>query len=67
MALEKRKQEREYLNRMMQENEKDKQKALEQQERERLEDVKAQQEYTRMLEKQEQDRLNEMKNREARA
>lgn len=36
-------------------------------EQERLQDVKAQQEYARMLEKQEQDRLNEIKAREQRA
>ena len=36
-------------------------------EKERQEDIKAQQEYTRMLEKQEQDRINEFKAREQRA
>ena len=32
-----------------------------------MEDIKAQQEYTRMLEQQEKDRLNEIMNREKRA
>ncbi len=60
MALEKRKQERDYLNRMMLENEKDKAKQSVMTEKERQEDIRAQSEYARMLEKQEQDRLNEL-------
>lgn len=67
MLLEKRRQEREYLQKMLSENDKQKQKALQEKERQRLEDVRAQEEYTRMLEKQEQDRANEFKARENRA
>jgi len=52
---------------MLTENEKHKAKALAERERERLEDVRAQEEYARMLDKQEQDRLNEVKQREQRA
>lgn len=37
------------------------------QEKERLDDLRAQEEYTRMLDKQEADRQNEMKSREKRA
>ncbi len=51
MAMEKRKQERDYLNRMMLENEKDKAKQTVQVESERVEDIRAQKEYSRMLEK----------------
>ena len=67
MQLEKRKQEREYLQKMLQENEKNKQRVKHEEELQRLEDVKAQEEYTAMLEKQEADKLNEMKKREQRA
>jgi len=42
-------------------------KTTQERERERQEDIKAQQEYARMLEKQEQDRINEFKARERRA
>ncbi len=52
---------------MLIENDKHKAKAQIEKERERLEDVKAQQEYAKMLERQEQDRLNEFKSREKRA
>lgn len=49
--MEKRRQEREYLQKMLHENDKQKAKANEERERERLEDIRAQQEYTKMLEK----------------
>jgi hypothetical protein len=52
---------------MLTENEKHKAKALAERERERLEDIRAQEEYARMLDKQEKDRLNEVKSREQRA
>lgn len=52
---------------MLTENERQKAKAAVEREKERQEDVKAQDEYSRMLEKQEQDRLNEFKAREHRA
>jgi len=46
---------------MLTENEKHKAKALAERETERLEDIRAQEEYARMLDKQEKDRLNEVK------
>lgn len=49
---------------MLLENEKHKAKALAEREKERLEDIRAQEEYARKLEKEEQDRLNEVKARE---
>ena len=49
---------------MLTENERQKAKAAIERERERQEDIKAQNEYARMLEKQEQDRINEFKARE---
>lgn len=52
---------------MLTENEHNKRKQKEEEENQRLEDLRAQAEYTRMLEKQEHDRLNEMKKRESRA
>jgi 6-pyruvoyl-tetrahydropterin synthase len=52
---------------MLTENEKHKAKALAERERERLEDIRAQEEYARILDKQEHDRLNEVKQREVRA
>ncbi len=67
MLQEKRRQEKEYLQKMLVENDKHKAVALVEKEKERLEDVKAQQEYAKMLERQEQDRLNEFKSREKRA
>ena len=42
---------------MMEENERNKAKQKEDEERQRIEDLKAQEEYTRMLEKQENDRF----------
>jgi peptidoglycan DL-endopeptidase CwlO len=67
LQAEKRKQEKEYLQKMLVENEKHKAKALAEREKERLQDIKSQEEYARMLDKQEQDRLNEIKAREQRA
>jgi hypothetical protein len=67
MMMEKRRQEKEYLQKMLIENEKNQQKMKVEREKERLQDIRAQEEYTRMLEKQEQDRLNEIKAREKRA
>ena len=52
---------------MLVENEANKRRQKEEEERQRLEDLKAQDEYSRMLDKQENDRRNEMKQREARA
>ena len=65
--MEKRRQERDYLNKMLEENENNKQRQRDEDERQRLADLKAQNEYSRMLDKQEADRQNEMKRREARA
>ncbi len=52
---------------MLVENEKHKAKALAEREKERLEDIRAQEEYARMLDKQEHDRIHEVKAREQRA
>ncbi len=67
MMLEKRRQEREYLMKMLDENERQKLIAGDVAKKERDNDIRAQQEYTRMLDKQEDDRRNEMANREKRA
>ena len=67
LLAEKRRQERDYLQRMLQENEDNKLKSKDFEELERLEDLKAQTAYGKMLEKQELDRQNEMKKREERA
>ncbi len=67
LLMEKRRQEREYLQVMLQENEKHKSKVEQQRERERVEDVAAQDAYSKMLEQQEKDRLDEMDRREKRA
>ena len=53
MLLEKKRQEKEYLQKMLIENEKNQEKMRKEKEKERLEDVKAQNEYSKMLEKQE--------------
>jgi len=66
-VLEKRRQEREYLQTMLQENELQKKRQMEDQEHERIEDVKAQESYNRMLEQQELDRVKEVEDREKRA
>lgn len=52
---------------MLAENDRQKVISLKDKEKQRLEDIKAQEEYTRMLDKQEQDRINEFKAREQRA
>ena len=67
LQQEKRKQEREYLHKMMIENEKNKARMKEDELRQKDEDAKAQDEYARMLQKQEDDRNAEMSKREARA
>ena len=67
MVLEKRQQERDYLQTMLKENELQKKRQLDEQEKERLEDVEAQEAYNRMLEQQEKDRLREIGDREKRA
>lgn len=63
---EKRKEERAYMLRMMQENEENKRRQLELKEFERLNDIRSMEDYAKMLDKQEEDRLNEMKAREER-
>jgi hypothetical protein len=67
MLIEKRRQEKEYLAKMLVENENNQARMKIEKEKERLEDVKAQEEYSKMLEKQEQDRHNEFQSREKRA
>lgn len=67
LTMEKRRQEREYLQKMMVENERQKKISNEQKEKERQEDIAAQEAYAAMLDKQERDRIQEMKNRENRA
>lgn len=57
--MEKREQEKAYLMKMMNDNAVAKKKQLDDQEKERVEDVKAQEAYSRMLEKQEADRARE--------
>ena len=47
--MDKKKQERDYYDRIMQENEKNKALAKLQKEKQRLEDIKAQEAYSRML------------------
>ena len=59
LMVEKREQEKAYLMKMMQENEVAKRKQLNDQEKERIDDVKAQEAYSKMLEKQEADRARE--------
>jgi len=49
--MEKRKQERDYLQKMLVENEANKKRQKDDEERQRLEDLKAQDEYSRMLDK----------------
>lgn len=67
MMLEKRRQEREYLQLMLAENEKHKVIQEREKERERLEDVSAQDAYQKMLLQQENDRADEFSRREKRA
>ena len=52
-GTEKRKQEKEYLQKMLIENENNKKRQKEEEERQRLEDLKAQEDYAQMLAKQE--------------
>jgi|TARA_B110001450_G_scaffold153042_1_gene142813 hypothetical protein len=59
--MEKRKQEKEYLNKMLMENKENKQRQKAEEENQRLMDLNAQEEYTKMLERQENDRQTEMK------
>ena len=65
--MEKKRQEKEYFQRMLEENKRNQEIARENKEREKQEDIRAQKEYARMLDQQEQDRLNEIKARERRA
>lgn len=65
--LEKRRQEREYLQKMLAENERQRCKAQKDKEENLANDIQAQEEYTRMLDKQEEDRNREFKEREKRA
>lgn len=52
---------------MLEENERNKRRQKDDEENQRLEDLRAQEEYAKMLEKQEADRQLEMKERERRA
>ena len=63
---EKRRDERNYMLKMMQENEENKKRQMEIKENERLSDIRSMEDYARMLDKQEEDRINEMKSREER-
>lgn len=56
LQAQKRDQERQYLKKMLVENEMNKKKAEDDKKRERDMDVQAQEEHARMLDKQEQDR-----------
>ena len=67
LQLEKRDQERNYLKKMLIENENNKRKQEGDKLRERDLDVQAQEEYARVIEKQEQDRTKEFQARERRA
>lgn len=67
MMVEKRAQEREYLKRMLAENEANKAKAQQTAAAEKENDVQALAEYGRMLDRQEQDRQREFEQRERRA
>lgn len=66
-VLQRRVQERDYLQTMLKENELQKARQLEEREKERLEDIQAQEAYNRMLEQQEADRAREVADRERRA
>lgn len=67
LQQEKRRQEKEYLQKMLRENEANKIEAGNQRMQEIRADVQAQLEYGQMLDKQEADRLREFRAREARA
>ena len=64
--LQKRKQERDYLQRMMAANDEAKRDLAKRKEIEKMEDWKAQEQYLHMLEVQEKDRENDFKQRENR-
>ena len=66
MLQEKRRQEKEYLQKMLVENEKWKRRQLDDKEKEKQDDIKAQEAYAKMLEKQEHDRELAVKAREQR-
>lgn len=61
LQLEKRRQEKEYLQKMLRENEENKKNANKQRQEEIRADVNAQLEYGQMLDKQEADRQREFK------
>ncbi|OMJ73298.1 hypothetical protein SteCoe_28050 [Stentor coeruleus] len=63
---EKRRDERAYMLKMMEENEENKKRQMEIKEQERQNDIKSMEDYAKMLDKQEEDRLNEIKAREER-
>jgi len=67
LQQEKRRQEKEYLQKMLTENEANKMSANNQRQANIKADVQAQFEYGQMLDKQENDRLREFRAREARA
>ena len=67
LQQEKRRQEKEYLQKMLTENENNKMSASNQRQADIKADVQAQFEYGQMLDKQEADRLREFRSREARA
>lgn len=67
MQAEKRRQEKEYLQKMLQENESNKVKAKGDKLAEQRADIQAQTEYAKLLDKQEADRQHEFKMREQRA
>lgn len=51
--MAKRKQEKEYLQKMLKENEKRQQRMKEEKDKERQDDIRSQEEYTKMIERQE--------------
>ena len=63
---EKRREEREYMTKMMEENDENKRRQNEMREMERVNDVRSMEDYAKMLDKQEEDRINEIKAREER-
>lgn len=67
VVMEKKRQEKQYFTKMIEENQKNLDLQKVNKEKERLEDVRAQEAYARMLDQQEQDRLNEIQARENRA
>jgi len=63
----KRKQEYDYLQKVLKENDENKRNQLDDKHRQRLADIRAQEEYTKVLDRQEQDRILEFQAREKRA